>query len=168
MMIVVMLFFSCPDVALDSYTSVSPDGSASRHVCALQVAWCAHCKAPVMSSLMADAESPSTAFELLATRLPDDHHLRVIYDNACNSCHYFLNREPELCRLIEWYIDELHFKGHKACCIAYDTGMLALPIAFLVPQPWGMPFGRTSNYTRSHALMKCACRGSAECTLCCV
>lgn len=93
----------------------------------VQVAWCVHCKAPVMTSLMADAESPSTFFELLYTRLPAGHRLRAIYDNACNSLHYFLNREAEFCELIEWYIDELHFKGHKACCIAYDTGMCDSP-----------------------------------------
>lgn len=79
----------------------------------------------MMSSLMADAESPATPFELLYTRSLEDHRLRAIYDNGCNALHYFLNREPEVCQRIEWYIDELHFKGHKGCCIAYDTGVLA-------------------------------------------
>jgi hypothetical protein len=72
--------------------------------------------------MMPDPESPATIFELLHTRAPDDRLMRIIYDNACNAMHYVLNREAKLCERLEFYVDEFHFTGHKACCIAYDTG----------------------------------------------
>lgn len=75
-----------------------------------------------MWSLMADAESPQTIFELIYTRFPDNAHMRIMYDNACNAHHYFLNREAEYSRDLQFYIDYFHFKGHKNCSLAYGTG----------------------------------------------
>lgn len=74
-------------------------------------------------SLMADAESPATLFELLITRVPRGQFMRVIYDNACNAQHFFLNREAEMCKFFEFFVDELHWSGgHPHCSKAYNTG----------------------------------------------
>lgn len=88
----------------------------------VQVIWCVKCEVAVMWSLMADAESPKTLFELLYAWLPADVTARVMYDNACNALQYILNREPELGRRLEFYIDAMHFKGHKGCCESYNSG----------------------------------------------
>jgi hypothetical protein len=45
---------------------------------ALQVFWCTDCKKAVLWSLMADAESPQTVFEMLYTRFPTTPHLRLM------------------------------------------------------------------------------------------
>lgn len=90
----------------------------------MQVAWCLTCARAVLFSLMADAESPATVFELVYTRFPDQPTLRIMYDNACNANHFFLNREPAFCKNIELYVDSFHFKGHKSCSHAYNTGAL--------------------------------------------
>jgi hypothetical protein len=76
-----------------------------------------------MFALMADAESPGTIFELLYTMLPENAQARIMYDNACNAEHYFLNREPEFTKNLEFYVDEFHFAGHRQCCRAYNTGV---------------------------------------------
>ena len=99
------------------------------------------CKKAVMWSLMANAESPRTLFELLFTRLPEGTKPRITYDNACNTMQYMLNREPEFCRDCELYIDALHFRGHKGCCTAYDTGAQHAASAAIA---------RTLQYCRAH------------------
>ena len=90
----------------------------------MQVGCCFGCRKVVKFSLTADAESPATVFELIYTRFPDDPALLIMYDNACNANHYFLNREPAFCNNMELYIDNFHFKGHKNCSRAYDTSAL--------------------------------------------
>lgn len=72
---------------------------------------------------MADAESPNTLFEMLATRLPDGAKARLMYDNGCNTLQYILNREPELCRRLEIYIDAMHMVEHIRCCPTFNTGV---------------------------------------------
>lgn len=74
-----------------------------------------------MWSLMADAESPQTVFELLYTRFPLQPRLRLMYDNGCNAHHYLLGREPEFFKDTEVYIDSFHSSGHKDCSPVYDT-----------------------------------------------
>ena len=81
---------------------------------------------------MADAESPNTIFEMIVARLPAGHRIRVIYDNACNAQHYFLNREAELGEHVEFFVDELHYSGgHRNCCKGFDTGKCPLTFSFL-------------------------------------
>jgi hypothetical protein len=74
-----------------------------------------------MWSLMADAESPQTVFEMLYTRFPQKPHVRLMYDNGCNAHHFLLGREPEFFSDTLQYIDNFHIVGHTYCSPAYDT-----------------------------------------------
>ena len=71
--------------------------------------------------VMGDAESPRTIFDVLYTRFPEAPPVFCM-DNGCNLHEFMLNREPEYFRRTEMYIDEPHFRGHKRCCEAYNTG----------------------------------------------
>ena len=63
-----------------------------------------------------------TVFEVLLTRFPELPK-QIVMDNVCNLHSYILNREPEHFKDVQFYIDEAHFRGHKHCCPAYNTGV---------------------------------------------
>lgn len=79
-------------------------------------------RAAGLLQLLSDTESPAAAFEALRLFWPSAPR-RIVYDNTCNLHDYALNREPEWFKDTEWYIDEAHFRGHKHCCSAYNTGL---------------------------------------------
>ena len=97
----------------------------------MQVLWCPLCQAALAWSLMADAESPATMFELLYLGFPSIES-NIIYDNGCHLLDYMLNRDPEWARDKRVYIDALHAKGHVACATSLDTG------AALLQRRWGV------------------------------
>lgn len=86
---------------------------------------CTNCQVPVAWSLMADAESPATLFELLKTHFLEPPR-RIVYDNGCNLLQYALNREPLFLLNTQICIDELHYKGHRRCAKAFDSGIVLL------------------------------------------
>lgn len=44
-----------------------------------------------------------------------------VYDNACNTAAYILAREPVHFKGMRNVVDGSHFKGHKACCHAFNV-----------------------------------------------
>ena len=56
---------------------------------------------------------------------------KICMDNACNLHSFILNREPAHFHNVEMYIDDAHFRGHKRCCPAYNTGGLPLASCIL-------------------------------------
>ena len=60
-------------------------------------------------------------FEVLYSRFARPPS-KICMDNACNLHSFILNREPAHFYRTEMYIDEAHFRGHKRCCPAYNTG----------------------------------------------
>jgi hypothetical protein len=83
--------------------------------------WCMECRKCVGFNIMADAESPRTVMETLYTRWQSPPKYFCL-DNGCNAYNYFLNREPEHFRDMEVFVDEMHWKGHKNCSPAFNTG----------------------------------------------
>jgi len=73
------------------------------------------------SQMLPDAESPLVVMRALRTRWPRPPK-SITYDNNCNSLHQTLNRECEWFRPSEWFIDQPHFRGHKHCPDAFNTG----------------------------------------------
>ncbi len=84
--------------------------------------WCKCCSKCVFFSLMGDAESPRTVFEVLYARRAQPPHTFCL-DNGCNLHQYLLNREPAFFETMRVFIDEPHYRGHKQCSQAYNTGM---------------------------------------------
>ena len=71
--------------------------------------WCGCCGICRGFSIMKDAESPRTLFEVLYTRCPEAPQ-QLTYDNGCNTHQYFLNREPEFFANTTFLIDEAHYQ----------------------------------------------------------
>ena len=46
-----------------------------------------------------------------------------MYDNNCDEHDYCLSREPLWFTVTEFNVDEPHFRGHTACCSAYNTAL---------------------------------------------
>lgn len=83
---------------------------------------CLKCAACLGFHIMHESESPRTLFEVLYTRW--GHAPKVlVYDNSCHGHAFFLNREPLWSANTTFLIDKLHFKGHTACCAAYDISI---------------------------------------------
>lgn len=101
----------------------------------MQVVWCAICQGAAAWSLMADAESPATMFELMYLGLPDVES-DTIYDNGCALLSYMLNRDPAWASNKRVFIDALHAKGHVACASSLDTG--AAP--YFIDETWMRAF----------------------------
>lgn len=87
--------------------------------------WCISCRRCVFFHVMGDAESPRTIFDVLYTRWKTPPKV-VCMDNGCNLHDFMLNREPLHFRNVEMHIDEPHFRGHKRCCPAYNTGAYSI------------------------------------------
>ena len=108
---------------------------------------------------MPGAEAPSTVFEALITRWPNAP-AAITYDNGCNLHAYMLNRAPTFFKETEVFVDHMHFKGHTACSIAYDTG----PPAYVLQS-------RPSALSLAHPLLcqtttlLCRCISQALCKL---
>lgn len=92
----------------------------------MQLVWCIKCRRAIAWALMADSESPNTLYELAALFLPQDEDARVSYDAGCHLHSFILNRDPELLKRLQVFIDALHFKGHTCCSANYSTGMSVL------------------------------------------
>ena len=90
--------------------------------------WCILCQCAVAWSLMADAESPATLFELLYIFFPEVA-LRIAYDNGCNLLTYGLNRDPRWIAAVRIFIDGMHAKGHTACARSFDVGAILATFA---------------------------------------
>lgn len=69
--------------------------------------------------LMMNHESPRTIFEILYTRWTTAPRM-LVYDNACNACDYFLNREPDFARGMAMASDGMHYNNHKNCSKVFD------------------------------------------------
>jgi hypothetical protein len=87
----------------------------------VQIIWCSICKCAVCWSLMTNAESPRTLFDLLYCFFPEQK-MRVAYDNECNFLSYALNRAPAWTSNAHVYIESLYKKGHVKCADRLDTG----------------------------------------------
>ena len=72
-------------------------------------------------SMMADAESPQTAWDFIWTRLRHNKLLFITYDNGCQLVHYIFNRWPQIMKFLFIYIDPLHSKNHVNCLADYCT-----------------------------------------------
>lgn len=83
--------------------------------------------------MMADAESPSTVFEMHYTRLSEatsEKPCHVAYDNSCNLHAYWMNREPEFFMHTCDKVDALHKKGHTKCSINKCTSTARATLIF--------------------------------------
>lgn len=49
--------------------------------------------------------------------------IECIYDNACTSEAFFLNREPQWTTGVAFRVDALHYKSHKKCSTCYDSSL---------------------------------------------
>jgi hypothetical protein len=87
----------------------------------VQIIWCSKGECAVCSSLMTNAESPRTLFDLLYCFFPEQK-MRVVYDNGCNFLSYAWNRVPAWTSNVHVYIDSLHKKDHVKCADGLDTG----------------------------------------------
>lgn len=82
--------------------------------------WCLDCGTCCSFSVMANAESPRTVFELLRTRWKEAPEM-ICYDNGCNTMQYCLNREPKWFKGTRFVIDHMHYNDHKHCPLDYDS-----------------------------------------------
>jgi hypothetical protein len=78
--------------------------------------------------LMKRGESPADVFKLLLTRFPSDKMPKlVVYDNGCKVEEYTLNREPWMCNIIKFIVDNFHYGGNRGtdpihkCPDAFDS-----------------------------------------------
>jgi hypothetical protein len=81
--------------------------------------WCSDHEKCVGLNFMQEAESPRTFVETWLTRFPDAEEF--LADNTCLSEQYALNRDPLKCKPVRFFIDEMHYRGHKNCCPSYST-----------------------------------------------
>eukprot|EP00736_Rhodelphis_marinus_P013988 Rmarinus@m.18561 len=81
---------------------------------------CLDCKRVIGWTVLRQAESLRTLFEILMTRwkvMPEV----IIYDAACRFESYCLNREPERFKHTRFFIDDFHIRNHKRCSPAYEV-----------------------------------------------
>jgi len=78
--------------------------------------------------LMKRGESPADVFKLLLTRFPPGKMPKlVVYDNGCKVEEYSLNREPWMCNIIKFIVDNFHYGGNRGsdpihkCPDAFDS-----------------------------------------------
>ena len=98
----------------------------------MQILWCAMCKRALAWTLMTDAESPSTPFEMLYLFFTPKRR-KVVYDNACHLLDYALNRAPEWSADLQPLVDQFHAAGHTSCARSLNTGVF-LPFFFVAGQ----------------------------------
>jgi hypothetical protein len=79
------------------------------------------CGNSVGFSLMHDAESPRTAFELLLIG-SEKPPVLFLTDNGCNVYNFAWAREPAHFASMRVVIDEVHYRGHTNCSPNYDSG----------------------------------------------
>jgi hypothetical protein len=89
----------------------------------VQIIWCSKCDCAISWSLMTNAESPKSLFDLLYCYFPDGAK-RIVYDNGCNFLAYILNRAPGWAKQVQVFIDTLHKKGHVKGADGLDTGVV--------------------------------------------
>ena len=100
------LTFMCEKV-FPSHTKLTPG---------LMVMTCACPKKVVYGfSLMTSGESPQMIFDLVMSRFPSDYSPNIVYDNACKSKEYGLNRETRRFMKLQMTIDKFHQNNHTSC-----------------------------------------------------
>ena len=116
---------------LADYQSQGTQPSCTKHKEAkrkllpgMVLGWCHQCKRCLFMSVMANAESPRTVFEVVYT-LCRDAPRSIIYDNACNLLQYVLNREPEFFKNTRFAVDAMHYREHKHCGPDFDSSLYA-------------------------------------------
>jgi len=113
--------------------------------------WCQEHRMCLGFSLMANHESPKTAFDVVYRRWKEPPSGRgspwvplptcstsartlwpnggeraltraeFVYDNTCNAQAYILAREPVHFKDMRMYVDATHFRGHKNCSHAFNV-----------------------------------------------
>jgi hypothetical protein len=86
----------------------------------LLVVSCEHGYA-IFLKLLQRNESPAAVLQFLRDRCrPGFLPSRICYDNGCNLHSYVAARCPEICAVIQLFIDRLHFRNHVHCSTAYQ------------------------------------------------
>lgn len=96
--------------------------SALKLIAGYMIFWCTCCRKCILFSIMSDAESPRTPFDLLYTHMerpPQQFQL----DNGCNLHNFALAREPQYFAGMRVLVDEPHYRGHTNCSTNYNTGL---------------------------------------------
>ena len=66
-------------------------------------------------SLMTSSESPQMIFDVIMSRFPQNYSPQIIYDNACKSKEFGLNRETRRFMQIQITCDRFHESNHTSC-----------------------------------------------------
>ena len=66
-------------------------------------------------SLMTSGESPQIIFDIVMSRFPEDYSPNIIYDNACKTKEFGLNRETKRFMGLQITCDKFHENNHTAC-----------------------------------------------------
>ena len=66
-------------------------------------------------SLMTSSESPQMIFDVIMSRFPQNYSPQIIYDNACKSKEFGLNRETRRFMQIQIKCDKFHETNHTSC-----------------------------------------------------
>ncbi len=110
---------------------------------------CCGCRFCVLFSLMDDAESPRTPFDLLYTRMLAAA-TQFQLDNGCNLHSFIKARAPAHFADMRMLIDEPHYRGHTNCTQNYNTG-----VAHASPSLHaGLANLRTTTFTGSTACIR--------------
>ena len=100
------LTFMCEKI-FPSHTKLTPG---------LMIMTCACPKKVVYGfSLMTSGESPQMIFDLVMSRFPSDYSPNIVYDNACKSKEFGLNRETQRFMKLQMTVDKFHQSNHTSC-----------------------------------------------------
>lgn len=82
--------------------------------------WCASHRICIGWTLLTEAESPKSVYDVLATRFQKMPQY-IIYDNACNLFEYCHNRSPHLFRDTVFLSDAFHWVNHINCGCCFNS-----------------------------------------------
>ena len=100
------LTFMCEKI-FPSHTKLTPG---------LMIMTCACPKKVVYGfSLMTSGESPQMIFDLVMSGFPSDYSPNIVYDNACKSKEFGLNRETRRFMKLQMTVDKFHQSNHTSC-----------------------------------------------------
>jgi len=80
--------------------------------------------------MMANAESPGTAFDIIIERFTDEELEKTTFcfDNGCKLYEYFMNRDAEKALKTRFVIDKFHgMKGHNRCSDGFQNNKYISP-----------------------------------------
>ena len=66
-------------------------------------------------SLMTSGESPQMIFDIVMSRFPTNYSPNIVYDNACKTKEFGLNRETRRFMELQITIDKFHQNNHTSC-----------------------------------------------------